>query len=1478
MKKRFLAMVLAVLVTANTISVPEVKAVENGNSESVENEEVSEDVTEKIQNEETEEVEDDLSAEETVTQETAEKEQAAFSLEFADEEVATYTVTIENEEDLVYNGKAQTPVVKVTDTKGNVVDSKNYDVAYTVSASEEPVESIIEAGEYKCTITSNDNATEKFTESVCFNVRQFHFVRDIDIDKDHWNYEYAYSGEEVGIKEDIQKYLMEHNPVLSNPEDYNIRFEDWDAGNEEDFIPVNPGTYHLYCEISSTGNNPNIIGKTHFDYIYVTVKKLDLSNLPSNVKLCVVSSTNNNVIEYTGKSINPVDYCNVAIDQSGALSILSKNDYTLTCSKEVINAGTYNVAFTIKAKKGGNISGSTSFMSTVVVSPKKISTDNIKVSTEEIMYTGKEGAVPNVYVTYTDENGEKVVLSKKDYDISSENGTDLGVHYLYVTSKDGGNYTWDGSVEATYSIVPFDIEKHISDMTVEADYIGKEIEIDSLVKSKIASVYGLVDSNYELEIKNLNNENTSIINVGTYDLTCKMTPEGNEYLKGEKTFHITVNVNKFDLNKASEDKLLYVVRKQNVPDITYTGEKIEAKNYYEAGYYLSGEPVLFDENDYDLTFNEDIVNAGSYETAFTIKSNENGNLKLSGSTENKEEIVVLPKEISPDDLNIVLEKENLVYKGKELKAPSIKSVFIVETSDEGIRTIELKESDYNVSAETGIKVGKYKIYISAKKDGNYIWDGTAESSYNIVQFNLNNDIVINDMVFEDDYTGGIIDLAQAVRNDFSYIPGDYHLIFQTEDGQEVDETDLQIVDAGDYIYTCIVTPGDDPYITEQKKFPVKLTVHPLDISKISKTDVYVENISDIIYTGEKIDPSECYEAGYVQDGEQIAFDKDDYTLTFSNKKMINAGTYQGTFTVKANSDGNLKGSFTCKGAVTVAPKEIPADQVAVVLTKEYQFYNGKMQNAPGVKAVYYEIPTEDLWDDFDLVKLSTKDYEVVKGSKASEVGEYKVYVTAKKGGNYTWEGNAVGTYDICKNAAKFVVDVSKVKYLGDEPQIVVYEDKAAASAKADPLVEDEDYYVESDFSKTSKVTFIIKGIGKYTGTKKVTVAVEKYSLEDARENGNININIYGDTSYTGSAVKPELRISVKSEGQTSQWITLFDKQDYTVTYSNNVKVGSGATVTIKGKGNFTGTIKETFEVKKIDLENVYVDIKPVKESNKVWKPSAILYNKNTGEAVKLKADKDYTIELSKDANTKEAGKYDVFVTAMDGAPCVGKTTGELHVYKQSASSFVVVVNSGNKVVYDGTDKREDPDFVTVYANKADAKAGKNALTPAEWDDEANKVVGDYTIDFEGDTTNAGTVTAIIKGENDYADEKKVKITINKLNLKYEVMWMDPYDHMGEIYGKINGHHELTCYYTGEELKPFFEISEIDFYSDTEEEWPETLTVKYANNVNLTTAKKQASMTVTGKGNFTGSVTLKFSIVEKPNFVPGDNELPIVPAL
>lgn len=70
--------------------------------------------------------------------------------------------------------------------------------------------------------------------------------------------------------------------------------------------------------------------------------------------------------------------------------------------------------------------------------------------------------------------------------------------------------------------------------------------------------------------------------------------------------------------------------------------------------------------------------------------------------------------------------------------------------------------------------------------------------------------------------------------------------------------------------------------------------------------------------------------------------------------------------------------------------------------------------------------------------------------------------------------------------------------------------------------------------------------------------------------GNATVSTIKDQTYTGKALKPS--VTVKLNGKT-----LKNGTDYTVSYKNNTKVGT-ATVTITGKGNYTGTITKTFKI------------------------------------------------------------------------------------------------------------------------------------------------------------------------------------------------------------------------------------------------------------------------------------------------------------
>ena len=120
-------------------------------------------------------------------------------------------------------------------------------------------------------------------------------------------------------------------------------------------------------------------------------------------------------------------------------------------------------------------------------------------------------------------------------------------------------------------------------------------------------------------------------------------------------------------------------------------------------------------------------------------------------------------------------------------------------------------------------------------------------------------------------------------------------------------------------------------------------------------------------------------------------------------------------------------------------------------------------------------------------------------------------------------------------------------------------------------------------------------------------------------------------AYDGKAKKPG--VTVKLNGKT-----LKNGTDYTVSYSNNTKVGT-ATVKITGKGNYTGSVSKTFKIKNNFKKATVSGISTKAFTGKnITQSITVKYNGKT-----LKNGTDYTVSYSNNKNigtatVKIAGK------------------------------------------------------------------------------------------------------------------------------------------------------------------------------------------------------------------------------------------------
>lgn len=126
----------------------------------------------------------------------------------------------------------------------------------------------------------------------------------------------------------------------------------------------------------------------------------------------------------------------------------------------------------------------------------------------------------------------------------------------------------------------------------------------------------------------------------------------------------------------------------------------------------------------------------------------------------------------------------------------------------------------------------------------------------------------------------------------------------------------------------------------------------------------------------------------------------------------------------------------------------------------------------------------------------------------------------------------------------------------------------------------------SDNLRNSYDFWIAQYNDKCTYWGKYTIWQYSHSGKIDGINGNVDLNYYyksnpiniskttidfiSNQKYTSSKITPNINIKYNNK-------TLVKNKDYTVSFENNTSIGT-ATVTIKGKGNYTGTRRITFKI------------------------------------------------------------------------------------------------------------------------------------------------------------------------------------------------------------------------------------------------------------------------------------------------------------
>ncbi|GFI24328.1 hypothetical protein IMSAGC011_03125 [Lachnospiraceae bacterium] len=305
-----------------------------------------------------------------------------------------------------------------------------------------------------------------------------------------------------------------------------------------------------------------------------------------------------------------------------------------------------------------------------------------------------------------------------------------------------------------------------------------------------------------------------------------------------------------------------------------------------------------------------------------------------------------------------------------------------------------------------------------------------------------------------------------------------------------------------------------------------------------------------------------------------------------------------------------------------------------------------------------------------------------------------------------------------------------------------------------------------------------------------------------------------DMEYTGKAIKPSVRVyDYKTK--------LTEKQDYTISYKNNINVNDttnenkAPSVVIQAKGNYSGKETATFQILAKDINSIDFDIADitVNPNKKVQKPvPAVIFK---GKRLSSKKDFAVTYPDTFAGAYKEKGTYSIKISGK------GNYTGERTINFTITDSNLITKAKTSKISSQQYTGKALTPTIQVKYGKTTLKEGK-----------------DYELSYR-DNTKIGTATVIIKGKGDYSGQKAVSFKIIGASISK---------------GTVVGLNTPSTFNGSEITKNFYLVIIVNGNQRTLKEGQD-YTVKYQNN------KKagNATLVLTGINGYSGTLKKTFKI-------------------
>ncbi len=583
--------------------------------------------------------------------------------------------------------------------------------------------------------------------------------------------------------------------------------------------------------------------------------------------------------------------------------------------------------------------------------------------------------------------------------------------------------------------------------------------------------------------------------------------------------------------------------------------------------------------------------------------------------------------------------------------------------------------------------------------------------------------------------------------------------------------------------------------------------------------------SEAFYTGEPIvfENLKVFFGGHRQ--KQLTEGKD-YSVKYKNNKKV------GTASFTVTGKGNFSGSYTEKFEIKPVNLEFNAYARDVCTV-----YNGKVQKLPtvvtcqlkngknvllkaGTDFTYVYPGTDKNADDYD--RRAFVGYEDIDN-------DYTVKVVGK--GNY--QGEISFTETILPAGTEMIpvneLSVGKIKNqtlsLDSFGNVIPATPEPVVSYKGQVLDMGNGYWLRyGDNTTVGKGLVFIEGMGIYNGVKCVEFTIDPIPIS----------KVSVENFETGMLFDTKGKIQAGCILKYGD-VTLKEGRDYSVTYKNNVNAGKNkATVIFTGKGIFSGSLKKTFTIRPVSLEEnqeitIYMD-QNVTYSKGGIKPNVeIIYDGDSGSYI-LKEGVDYSIKADKKASV---------ITVTGKGNFTGKALLSYRIIKANIANTKMSVPD---VIYTG-----NPGNYKGKITLTDSKTGKKLSAGTDYEkavvytfikDGEEVVAGDNTIIPTGTV-----VTATVKGRGEYYGTISASFRIVSGSISKAKVKVANKTYTGRSV-KLDKEKDFISISLGSDP-----LSKSDF---------EIVPGSYVNNEECGTAK----VTIRGTGKYGGTKVVSFKIVKK----------------